>query len=183
MCDALFKTFLYHFSQPSRSISWALHKFHGFQTLFAFYTIKKHFKYTSITIFHEQNVRNFKYFHGYDLKKVSITWISFFDELYPIILRTCSSNLIYTKKFHQQKKFFKISQNIDMITWLECRVQNNALMEGKLQGGSKSYFSKNICRASAKNARQRYMFAVRLEQTHGKLCVFAVHFRIAHGKG
>jgi hypothetical protein len=56
-------------------------------------------------------------------------------------------------------------------------------MEGKLKGGSKSYFSKNLCRALAQNARQRYMFAVRLEQTHGKLCVFAVRFRIAHGKG
>jgi hypothetical protein len=147
------------------------------------YTIKKHFKYTWITIFHEQNVWNFKYFHGYDLKKVSFTWISFFDELYSILLRTCSSNLIYTKKIYQQKKFFKISKNIDMITWLKFRVQNNALMEGKLKGGSKSYFSKNHCRALAQNARQRYMFAVRLEQTHGKLCVFAVCFRIAHGKG
>jgi hypothetical protein len=33
----------YHFSQLSHSISWALHKFHGFQTSFAFYTIKKTF--------------------------------------------------------------------------------------------------------------------------------------------
>jgi hypothetical protein len=56
-------------------------------------------------------------------------------------------------------------------------------MERKLKGGSKSYFSKILCRALAQNARQRYMFAVRLDKTHGKLCVFAVRFSVAHGKG
>jgi hypothetical protein len=56
-------------------------------------------------------------------------------------------------------------------------------MEGKLKGGRKSYFLKNLCRAPTQNARQRYMFAVRLAQTHGKLCVFAVRFLLAHDKG
>jgi hypothetical protein len=56
-------------------------------------------------------------------------------------------------------------------------------MEGKLKGGLQSYFLKNLCRAPAQNAWQRYMFAVCLAQTHDKLCVFAVCFLIAHGKG
>jgi hypothetical protein len=40
MRDKMFKTFLYYFSQPSRSVSWGLDESHNFQTSFAFYRLK-----------------------------------------------------------------------------------------------------------------------------------------------
>jgi hypothetical protein len=55
------------------------------------------------------------------------------------------------RKFYQQKKFFKISKNIDMITWLECRVQNNALMEGKLKWFEKLLFKNSLSCVSTKH--------------------------------
>jgi hypothetical protein len=65
-------------------------------------------------------------------------------------------------------------------------------MEGKLKGGRKSYFlkkplpcanTKRTAKVHVCRARQRYMFAMRLAQTHDKLCVFAVRFLLAHNKG
>jgi hypothetical protein len=66
---------------------------------------------------------------------------------------------------------------------LKYGVQNNVLVKGKLKEGEKSHFLKKLCRASTKNARQRYMFAVRQGKTHGKQSVFAVRFGKTHGKG
>jgi hypothetical protein len=37
-------------------------------------------------------------------------------------------------------------------------------------------FKKNLCRAPTQNARQRYIFVVRLAETHDKLRVIAVRF-------
>jgi hypothetical protein len=66
---------------------------------------------------------------------------------------------------------------------LKYGVQNNVLVKGKLKEGKKSHFQKKLCRASTQNARQRYMFAVRQDKTHGKQSVFAVRLEKTHDKG
>jgi hypothetical protein len=84
----------------------------------------------------------------------SLTRISFFHELYSIILCTCSSNLTYSKKNLSMQKIVKNSKMIQMSIKLKYILQSNVF-------GLEKY-------KEAKNSKKNWNFVVRLHKTHGK---------------
>jgi hypothetical protein len=89
-----------------------------------------------------------------------------FHKLYSITLCTWNSNLTYTAKFFKWHIIFKNSKFTETCINLKYRVQNNILGVEKLKEVQKSSFLKILCRASRENARQRYIFVVRLWKAH-----------------
>jgi hypothetical protein len=152
--------------QPPRMISWHLDKFHDFPTLFVFYKILKQFVHKFVVMFHEQDVRNFLSFPGFNIILTSVTWISFLHSFFPLFESLAVQIWLIPKKSIKWNKLTKYIKQINKCVKFEHVVSGPVWGQQKKFGGQK--WKKNILPNVKQNTRQIQEFAECQTQTLGK---------------